>query len=117
VPLNTLEIAPKLRQNRFKYSATVAVTASERARIRTSDDEWLNPTLLASAFDAGDVEKAQDLASQVSIEGPSAWKLETTVSDCRTAAQLYEEPRRSELLEVAVQLEALLPAKPTATNS
>jgi hypothetical protein len=72
--------------------------------------------LLGAAFDTGDVKKAHELANQVTIEGPSAWKLETTLSDCRTAAQLNEEPRRSELLDIIVQLEALLPAKAVANS-
>jgi hypothetical protein len=89
------------------------MTACERARNRSATDEWLNPTLLGSAFDTGDVEKAQDLANQVAAEGPACWKLETTLDDCRTSAGLQEEPSRSELLGIASQLEALLPPKTT----
>jgi tetratricopeptide (TPR) repeat protein len=51
--------------DKARISAAVTLTACERARLRKSDDEWLNPTLLGAAFDAGDVEKAQDLANQV----------------------------------------------------
>ena len=98
-------------EDKARISAAVTITACERARIRKANDEWLNPTLLGAAFDAGDVDKAQELANQVEIEGPAAWKLETTLADCRTAAGLYEDPRRSELLEVVAQLEAILPAK------
>lgn len=74
---------------------------------RKANDEWLNPTLLGAAFDAGDVEKAQDLAEQVALEGAAAWKLATTLEDCRTSARLHEEPRCSELLALVKQLEAL----------
>ena len=80
-------------------------SACERAQTRRSSDEWLNPTLLGAAFDAGDVDKAQELADKVRLEGPAAWKLDTTLSDCRNSAQLWEEPRRSELLAVVAQLE------------
>ena len=97
-------------EDKARISAAVTVTACERARLRKSTDEWLNPTLLGAAFDAGDVEKSQELAAQVASDGPAAWKLETTLADCRTAAQLYEEPRRSELLDIVGQLRALLPA-------
>src|SRR6185295_7819037 len=96
-----------------RVSAAVTMTACERARNRRSHDEWLNPTLLGAAFDAGDVEKAQELADQVATEGPSAWKLETMLEDCRIAAQLYDDPRRTELLEIVVQLDALLPSNAT----
>jgi tetratricopeptide (TPR) repeat protein len=97
-------------------SAAVTLTACERARLRKSTDEWLNPTLLGAAFDAGDVEKAQDFANQVAIDGPDEWKLGTTLDDCKIAAQLYDDPRRSELLNIAHLLEALLPTKTAPTT-
>ena len=93
-----------------RVSAAVTLTACERAKLRNASDEWLNPTLLGAAFDAGDAEKARELADQVSLEGPAAWKLETTLDDCRTSAQLYAEPTRGELLAIADQLQALLTA-------
>ena len=93
--------------DKARIAAAVALTACERARARKANDEWLNPTLLGAAFDAGDVEKAQDLAEQVALEGAAAWKLATTLEDCRTSARLHEEPRCSELLALVKQLEAL----------
>jgi tetratricopeptide (TPR) repeat protein len=93
--------------DKARISAAVTLTACERARARNAEDEWLNPTLLGAAFDAGDVDKATELADQVSADGPAAWKLETTLDDCKTAAQLCEEPRRSELLDVVARLERL----------
>ena len=56
--------------DKARISASITVVACERARARNSDDEWLNPTLLGAAFDAGDVEKAQEFADQVSQDGP-----------------------------------------------
>ena len=53
-----------------------------------SSDEWLNPTLLGAGFDAGDIEKASEVAGQVIVDGSPAWKLETILADCKTAAQL-----------------------------
>lgn len=94
--------------DKARIASAVTLTACERARLRGANEEWLNPTLLGAAFDTGDVEKAQELADQVATEGASAWKLETTLADCRTAAQLQEEPRRSELLAIVAQLEGLL---------
>ncbi len=100
--------------DKARVSAAIAMTACERARQRKSNDEWLNPTLLGAAFDAGDAGKAQELADQVAVDGPSAWKLETTLADLRTAANLYEDPRRSELLDIVLQLEGQLVPKPAA---
>ena len=98
--------------DKARISAAITMTACERAKLRNSGDEWLNPTLLGAAFDAGDVEKAQELADMVADEGPAAWKLETTLADCKTAAGLHGEPQRSELLGIAEKLEALLPPTP-----
>ena len=97
--------------DKARIAAAVTIIACERARNRKTNDEWLNPTLLGAAFDAGDVDKAQELATQVATDGPSVWKLETTLEDCRTAAGLYPDPTKSELLDVIGQLEANLPAK------
>ena len=98
-------------QDKAVVAAAVAMTACERARNRNTNDEWLNPTLLGAAFDAGDAEKAQDLANLVMLDGPAAWKLDSTLGTCRIAAQLYEEPRRGELLAIISSLEAMLPGK------
>ena len=98
--------------DKSRISAAVTLTACERARVRNSSDEWLNPTLLGAAFDAGDVEKAQELADQVVEDGPARWKLGTTLDDCKTAANLWEQPRRNELLNIVAQLEAVLAGKP-----
>ncbi len=92
-----------------RVAAAIALAACERAQLRGSNDGWLNATLLGAAFDAGKVDRAQELADQVATEDPSAWKLETTVADCKTAAQLQDEPLRAQLLEIVAQLETHLP--------
>jgi len=100
--------------DRARIAAAVTLIACERARNRNPSDEWLNPTLLGAAFDAGDVDKAQELADQVRDDGPAAWKLDTTLADCRTAAELHPEPRRAELLDIVAQLDKLVLAKPVS---
>jgi len=92
---------------RASISAAITMTACERAKLRRSEDEWLNPTLIGAAFDAGDADKAQELADLVAVEGPAAWKLQSTLADCKTSALLQEEPLRSELLAIVNQLEAM----------
>jgi len=94
--------------DKARISAAVTLTACERARARKSSDEWLNPTLLGAAFDAGDIEKARELADRVAEDGPSAWKLESSLADFRTAAKLHQEPHRSELLSIVTDLEKLV---------
>lgn len=95
-------------EEKARVAAAVAMTACERARARNAGDEWLKPTLFGAAFDAGDVGKAEELAEQIVVDGPASWKLATTLADCRVAAQLQPDPARSELLEIATRLEALL---------
>jgi tetratricopeptide (TPR) repeat protein len=101
-------------EDKARISASITLVACERARARNSNDEWVNPTLLGAAFDAGDIEKAQELVDQVSEDGPAAWKLDNTLHDCRTAAQLCEEPRRTKLLDIVAQLEKVSAAKPNS---
>ena len=48
------------------------------------------------------VEEARALADEVTTEGYSAWKLDTTLADCRLAAALHPEPNASELLDIVV---------------
>jgi MAP3K TRAFs-binding domain len=94
--------------DKARVSAAVALTACERAKLRKTGDEWLNAASLAAAFDAGEVEKAQEWAEVIAAEGIATWKLQTTFADCRVAAELFEEPRRTQLLSVAARLQALI---------
>ncbi|MFL6415681.1 MAG: TRAFs-binding domain-containing protein [Bryobacteraceae bacterium] len=96
-------------ENKARISAAVTLTACERAKSRQSVDEWLKATLLGAAFDAGDVDKAEQLAQDIAAAGTAGWKLETTLADCKVTSELFEEPRRSQLLAVVTQLFALVP--------
>ena len=98
-------------EDKARIAAAVTLTACERARLRKASDEWLNPTLLGAAFDAGNADKAQELADQIAVEGAAAWKLETTLADCRSAAETHPEPNRSQLREIVAQLEELAPSQ------
>lgn len=99
--------------DRARVAAAIAMVACERAMKLRPDDEWLRPTLLGAAFDAGDVEKARDLAGQVMTEGPASWKLETTLADLNLAITFQDSGRAQELAEIEAGLEALLAAKQT----
>jgi hypothetical protein len=98
-------------EQKARVAAAVAAVGCERARAKGGKDPWLKPTLLAAAFDAGDVARAKQLALEVRRDGPAAWQLEITLADCKVAARLQEDPVRGKLLEIAAQLEALLPRK------
>ena len=94
---------------RAAVAAQVAMMACERARARNARDEWLNPTLLGLAFDAGDLAKARALFKEVR-QRPADWKLDTTVADLdRSLAQQPEGPGRAALAALLGELKALLP--------
>lgn len=95
---------------RAAAATQVALIACERARARRSPDEWLNPTLLGLAFDAGDVQAAQGCVDAVRDEGHAAWKLETTLADLRRSVEQTADPTtKAELGALADELQTLLP--------
>jgi tetratricopeptide (TPR) repeat protein len=96
--------------DRARTAAAVTLLGCERARARNVDDPWLKPTLVGAAFDAGDVEKARELADQVSQEGAVAWKLQTTLSDLEFAVGFHEPERAAELSEILDELKGLVPS-------
>jgi hypothetical protein len=70
----------------------VVVMACVRAKNRNEADEWLRKTLLGAAFDAGDADKAEELATEVLAEGAARWQLETTISDLESTVLLVQDP-------------------------
>jgi hypothetical protein len=91
-----------------RAAAAVTALACERARGKGGKDPWLKPTLLAAAFDAGDVAKAKALAKDVRRDGPAAWQLETTLADCRRVLPLHPPDTAAALGRIADDLAALL---------
>lgn len=80
----------------------MVIAACERAKRRGMSDEWLRPTLLVAAVDAGDAEKAEELYDYVAEEGPARWKLDSIVHDLEKSAALIEDPARRERLDAVV---------------
>ena len=72
-------------------------------------DEWVRPTLLGMAFDAGDLAQAEALAAEVEQEGAVAWKLATTIKDLEVSVSQQTNPEVKRGLETVLGgLEALL---------
>jgi hypothetical protein len=86
----------------------IVVAACERARKRNEADEWLRPTLLGAAFDAGDADKAEDLATEVLAEGAGRWQLATTLGDLEASLPMAQD------LDVKIRLTAVLETLKTA---
>jgi tetratricopeptide (TPR) repeat protein len=97
-------------EERAAAVAPAVFLACERAKALGTADEWLNPTLLVSAFDAGDVSAIATLTRKVRAEGHASWKLKTAIADAKTAIKLHADAQLKEQLQTAlVKLEALLP--------
>jgi hypothetical protein len=89
--------------------AQLVVFACQRAKQRGTNDEWLRPTLLGAAFDAGDVEGAETIYGEIVQEGAAAWKLQTTVADLELSLQhVADETRRADLKSLLARLNQLL---------
>jgi hypothetical protein len=85
----------------------IVIAACERARKLGVADEWLRATLLGAAFDAGDADKAEELAPDVAAEGPARWKLDSTLADLEASvAQVEDKNRRDRLAAI---LKSLVP--------
>lgn len=89
--------------------ANVVYYACERARRRNLSDEWLRPTLLGAAFDAGDVEAATGLLAEIEQEDAGSWRLDATIPDLELSLQyVLDEARRAKLAEIITRLRTLL---------
>lgn len=94
---------------RARAAATIARMACERAKDRNPSDEWVRPTLVGMAFDAGDVVAAEELYDQLLQEGPAAWKLQTTLADVEVSiSQARDAEVRAGLQAVLDKLKALV---------
>jgi tetratricopeptide (TPR) repeat protein len=88
---------------RARFIGALVVEQVERSIKENDRDEWARPTLLGAAFDAGDVDKAEELADRIEDEGPVRWKLESTLSDLRDRTRLTEDAGTREALEAVVE--------------
>jgi hypothetical protein len=91
-------------------AATIALYAVERAQARNPTDEWINPTLLGAAFDAGDIGRAKKLYQEIRRVGAPAFHLDTTIKDLERSVQLTQDPKvKADLTAVLADLKRLLP--------
>jgi Tetratricopeptide Repeats-Sensor len=108
LPLLYLLRGRKGDADRARIAGAIAMVGCERSVARNASDPWAKPTLLAAAFAAGDVARAQELGEQIESEGPAAWQLATTIEDLRRAVGLHDGERAAELTQALTALEALL---------
>ncbi len=77
----------------------LVVAACKRAIARGEDDAWTRPTLLGAAFRAGDAVLANELVIEIARDGPSKWKLNSTMSDIGDLISTVDDPETSAGLE------------------
>jgi hypothetical protein len=90
---------PRLYRNRGKPGdddraqnvLKLVIAACERAKRRAVTDEWLRPTLLGAAFDAGDPDKAEELANDIAAEGAAKWKVDAILLDLETSLEHVDD--------------------------
>jgi hypothetical protein len=92
-------------EERAQSVLRIVIAQCERARKRGVADEWLRPTLLGAAFDAGDADKAEELAQEVALEGAARWKLDSLMLDLQASiAQVADAEHRDRLAAVLADL-------------
>jgi hypothetical protein len=92
-------------------AADITRRACERGQRVGKVDEWLAPTLLAAAFDAGDADHAGRLLGQVMDDGPARWHVDSVLADARTSLALLDKSDERDLTRLRAvldQLEALV---------
>lgn len=72
-------------------AANIALYAAERARARNPNDEWINPTLIGAAFDAGDIAEAKKLYQEIRKVGAPKFHLDTTIPDLELSVRLTQD--------------------------
>jgi pentatricopeptide repeat protein len=100
-------------EDRARAAAAVTMLACRRALERNPSDEWVRPTLLGAAFDAGDVTEAKRLYKEMLKNGVAAFHLDSTLADLeRTVGSMTTGEIRTALATLLNDLQALLPPPP-----
>ena len=85
----------------------LAIAACERARRLQVADEWVRPTLLGTAFDLGDPDKAEELADAIVAEGAPKWKVNSVLHDLEDSiVQVSDTAKRARLSAVIDRIKA-----------
>jgi hypothetical protein len=94
-------------EERAQSVLKIVIAQCERAKKRGVADEWLRPTLLGAAFDAGDADKAEELGEEIKEEGAARWKLDSMMWDLQASvAQVADAERRERLAAVLAELKS-----------
>jgi hypothetical protein len=87
----------------------VTAVACRAAIVNGSATEWTRSTLLANAFDRGDVDEAVRMGAEVEAEGLPDWQLRTTIANLKASLTHHDDARVSASLQPVIdQLEQAL---------
>jgi hypothetical protein len=87
----------------------VTAVACRAAIANGSADEWARATLLANAFDRGDVAEAIRLRADVEAEGLAAWQLDSIIDSLRHSVDGHADPQVQDGLKAVLEgLQALM---------
>jgi len=81
---------------RANFISNLVIEICELRLNTNKADGWEKPTLLGAAFDAEDIDKAQELVSQINRTTHEEWYLKTTVKDLKHSLSLYESKEKQE---------------------
>ncbi|MBV8632363.1 MAG: hypothetical protein JOZ83_15650 [Silvibacterium sp.] len=81
-----------------RTTALLAMTACRRSIQRNPADPWGIPTLMAAAFDAGDVDSAADLLEKSRQATIAPFQVESAIPDMRRAISLLTDEAKAEKL-------------------
>jgi hypothetical protein len=97
-------------KDRARVAAAITLVACQRAVAKNPSDPWVKSTMLAAAFDAGDVDAARQLAADVGVQGPAAWKLSSVINDLELALRLHDAEHAAKLRPILLELQSMLEA-------
>jgi len=89
-------------ENRAQNVLRMVISACQRAKRLGMSDEWLRPTLLGAAFDAGDADKAEELVHDVIAEGQTRWKVDAILNDLKASLAHVDDTRAAARLSAVI---------------
>ena len=90
-------------RQRATEAEVVTAVACRAAILNGRADEWTRPTLLANAFDRGDVDEARRLGAELEAEGLPGWQLESMISNLRTSLAHHDDDELTVALSAVVE--------------
>jgi hypothetical protein len=106
--LYRLRDAPGDRQLAMEAEVVTAV-ACRAALLNGSANEWTRSTLLANAFERGDVDEALRMGVEVEAEGLPGWQLKSTIANLKTGLAHHDDGKvRAALQPIIDSLEQAL---------